>query len=415
MKERLFTRDYLLVVGTNFLFYLVYFQLMLWTTTYALDVLHVDVSSAGLAAGLFILAALVSRLLSGHFIDALGRRRLLLAGSGLYAATTALYFVASGPLALDVVRVLNGLAYGVASTAASTIVATIVPLRRQGEGIGYFTLGVTVASALGPFLAIHFTHAGDFMTNPVLCLVVAAIAFGLSFLLDVPAHRMTREERSEMRSWRISTFLEISALPVSVVALLGGVSYSAVLAYVGAYSHSLGLEQAGSVFFLLFALTSVVSRPMTGRLLDEFGGDVVVYPALAFLALSMVLVAMADTGLVLAAGALVLGLGYATITSACHALAVFVSPSPHVGRATATYFVLLDVGVGVGPYTLGLLEPAFGFRAVYWAGAVVALAGVLYYFFAIGRTGVFTRSAMARVRSLRLHEVELPAGTRSGK
>lgn len=102
------------------------------------------------------------------------------------------------------------------------------------------------------------------------------------------------------------------------------------------------------------------------------------------------------------------------LRTATYALAVSVSPAPYVGCATATYFVLLDVGVGVGPHTLGLLEPAFGFRAVHWAGAVVALAGVPYYFFAIGRTGVFTRSAMARVRSLRLHEVELPSGKHSG-
>ncbi|WP_443744355.1 hypothetical protein [Sutterella sp.] len=50
----------------------------------------------------------------------------------------------------------------------------------------------------------------------------------------------------------------------------------------------------------------------------------------------------------LLAGGLLLGLGYGTMTSTGHVLAVFASPMNRVGRATATFFVLLDLGVGIG-------------------------------------------------------------------
>lgn len=146
---------------------------------------------------------------------------------------------------------------------------------------------------------------------------------------------------------------------------------------------------------------------MTGRLLDEFGGSVVVYPALIFLAAAMVLIGAARSNGMLLSGALVLGLGFATITSACHALAVFVSPQKYVGRATATYFVLLDVGVGIGPYTLGLLVPYFGFSAVYFAAASVAAVGILIYWAVIGRTGIFSTLVMRKVRSVRLNQIEI--------
>lgn len=33
MKDRLWTKQYLLVIVTNFLLYVVYYQLMLWTTS----------------------------------------------------------------------------------------------------------------------------------------------------------------------------------------------------------------------------------------------------------------------------------------------------------------------------------------------------------------------------------------------
>ncbi|MFR4552717.1 MAG: MFS transporter, partial [Sutterella wadsworthensis] len=57
MKDRLWTKQYLLVIVTNFLLYVVYYQLMLWTTSYAMHVWKADVSEAGLAAGLFGVAS----------------------------------------------------------------------------------------------------------------------------------------------------------------------------------------------------------------------------------------------------------------------------------------------------------------------------------------------------------------------
>ena len=160
MKDRLWTKQYLLVIVTNFLLYVVYYQLMLWTTSYAMHIWKADVSEAGLAAGLFIISALVARLLAGHFIDGLGRGFVLRCGTALYAASMLLYFFITSMLEFEAIRVVHGFAYGLASTAASTIVATIIPLKRQGEGIGYFTLGVTIASAIGPFLGIWFTQHG---------------------------------------------------------------------------------------------------------------------------------------------------------------------------------------------------------------------------------------------------------------
>ena len=407
MKDRLWTKQYLLVIVTNFLLYVVYYQLMLWTTSYAMHVWKADVSEAGLATGLFIISALVARLLAGHFIDGLGRGFVLRCGTALYAASMLLYFFITSMLEFEAIRVVHGFAYGLASTAASTIVATIIPLKRQGEGIGYFTLGVTIASAIGPFLGIWFTQHGMYEASVWICSAVGVLAFVLSLLIRTPAHRMTEAEKKEMRTLKFSTFFQLEALPISFIAMLGGVCYSTVLAYIGAYSQSLSLFWAGSVFFLGFALTSIISRPVTGRLLDEFGGSVVVYPALIFLAAAMVLIGAARSNGMLLSGALVLGLGFATITSACHALAVFVSPQKYVGRATATYFVLLDVGVGIGPYTLGLLVPYFGFSAVYFAAASVAAVGILIYWAVIGRTGIFSTLVMRKVRSVRLNQIEI--------
>ena len=46
---------------------------------------------------------------------------------------------------------VQGMTYGMASTVIATTVASIVPESRRGEGIGYFTLSITLGSAIGPF------------------------------------------------------------------------------------------------------------------------------------------------------------------------------------------------------------------------------------------------------------------------
>ena len=50
-----------------------------------------------------------------------------------------------------IIRLANGFAYGVVSTATSTIIASCIPLSRKGEGINYYGLSTSVAAAVGPF------------------------------------------------------------------------------------------------------------------------------------------------------------------------------------------------------------------------------------------------------------------------
>ena len=49
---------------------------------------------------------------------------------------------------LCTLRFVQGMTYGMASTVIATTVASIVPESRRGEGIGYFTLSITLGSAI---------------------------------------------------------------------------------------------------------------------------------------------------------------------------------------------------------------------------------------------------------------------------
>lgn len=397
VPDKLWTPSYVFDIGVNFLVYCVHFLLMLWSTAYAIKTWDASISLAGLASGLFIVGALFARIPAGRFIDFVGRRHMFLAGTGAYFLLVLLYLVAPTLSTFMIVRFLHGLAFGTTSTAASTVVAALVPLKRMGTGIGYFTLGVTLASAAGPFVAMNLTQAGAFTLGIEICTALTFVIFLLSFFIKVPERVILPHEREDIKKISFDRFFSLKALGISTIGLMGGVCYSTVLSFLGAYTNAIGVTGIGATcFFLCFAATSFISRPLTGFLLDSRGGNVVIYPALGCMAIAMAIIANAASDIPLLIGALFLGFGYGTITASCHALAVHCAPMHQVGIATSTYFVLLDLGIGVGPYTLGSFVPTFGFSFVYIAAGVLAVAGMGLYYYLLARHHRFTRHQMDR-------------------
>ena len=64
--------------------YLVFYCVMVVLAVYALQQLAATNAQAGLAAGDFLLAALMARLLAGHLIERVGKRRMMIWGLLFY-------------------------------------------------------------------------------------------------------------------------------------------------------------------------------------------------------------------------------------------------------------------------------------------------------------------------------------------
>lgn len=398
MNDKLWTKNFIIDILINFLLYVIFYQLMLWSTKFAIITWHASISEAGLASGIFIIGALSARVITGHVIDVMGRKRLLLAGAGLYLVILPLYFTVSSLTGFFLIRCLHGAAYGITATAASTIIGVIVPAQRRGEGIGYYALGNTLASAIGPFLGITLCNSGNYFLNLYVCLCLAVVTFLLSVAIHAPEHTCTYAEKAALKQIRIDSFLSIRTLPISFISLLCGIGYSTVLSFIGAYTDTLGLLMAGSLFFLTYAVTSCFSRPLIGCFMDHHGGDVVMYPTLLIMALCMTTLGLASTNAVFAFGGILLGLSYSTISSAGQALAIHGIPEQQIGLATSTFFIFLDLGVGIGPYLLGFLVPAYGFSSVYFSAAFIAFISLPLYYLLIGKSGVFSYKQMNAVR-----------------
>ncbi|HNQ46251.1 MAG TPA: MFS transporter [Syntrophorhabdus sp.] len=391
-KERLWTKDFIVVSTTNFLIYLVFFLLMVIMASYAVDKYHATTGTGGLVSGIFIIGILIGRLGTGRIIEDVGSRRVLVIGTLLYIITSTLYFAAINLPLLILMRFLHGFAFGVANTATGTIAAQIIPRGRHGEGIGYYSMSQILATALGPYLGIVLSQRVDFKMIFLIASLVAAISFAISFVVSQPSYKPPKQVKTKtVKQFQISEFLEFRAIPISIIVLIVGFGYSVVLSFLSLYSRQLCLEEAASFFFLIYAIVVIFSRPFSGRLLDARGANFVVYPCILFFSIGMLVLSQATYGITLLLSGAIIGLGYGNFLSCGQAISVKSTSPNRFGLATATYYMFLDIGFGVGPYLFGSLVPVTGYRGLYFVMAMVILSTTLLYYFLYRKSLHFSR------------------------
>jgi len=169
------------------------------------------------------------------------------------------------------------------------------------------------------------------------------------------------------------------------VALIIGFSYSGVMTFLSFYAESINLVSAASYFFLVYAIVIIISRPFTGKLMDTKGANIIVYPCIVLFAIGMLLFSQASAGWMLLLAAAFIGIGYGNFNSVAQTIAVKVTEPHRFGLATATYFILFDIGLGVGPYILGFIVPNTGYRTIFVAMVAVIVICIPVYYLLHGR------------------------------
>lgn len=383
-KNKLWTKDFIVVSSVNFLLTLVFYLLMVTIAVFAVDEYHASTSQAGLVTGIFIIGTLIGRLFIGRFIDVIGRKRTLVIGLILFILTTALYFIHLGIGFLLFTRFLHGMMLGMASTASGTIVAQIIPNTRKGEGIGYFSMSATLATAIGPFIGLYMSQHTSFEMIFSFCLALGIICLLTSFFVYVPKLEV-KAPTSVAKGFKISDFVEPKALPIAFITLAVAFCYSSVLSFINFYAMEIDLVEAASFFFIVYAGAVLVSRPFTGRLMDIKGANYVMYPAFILLAAGLLLLSQANSSITLLVSGVLIGLGFGNMQSCTQAIAVKLTPASRMGLATSTFFIFLDAGLGFGPYLLGFVIPQTGYSILYIILGALALLTTILYFFLHGK------------------------------
>ena len=379
MKEKLWTKDFVSITLINFFLMLTFYLLMVTISVFAANEFHSNASAAGFASSIFVIGALFGRLFGGRYINKFGQKKLLLIGIGIMIVTAIIYFFVGSYFMLSVIRVIHGIAFGIAGTATGTIVAQAVPASRRGAGIGYFALSMTLATAIGPFIGMFILDRFTFNYIFIFCLVCVVLSFLLSLIIKV---KELAEDKNEEEPGRgIFKFIEKKAAPVSLSATVTAFCYAGIISFLSFFASEHSLTEAASFFFVVYAVATLITRPFTGKIFDNKGPNYVMYPAIISFAIGMFMLSQANGAVLLLISGAFIGFGYSTYMSSSQAAAVKGVPAHRVGLATATFFILTDIGLGIGPFLQGYLVPSIGYNGLFLIlGIILVICLPLHHF-----------------------------------
>lgn len=275
---------------------------------------------------------------------------------------------------------LQFVGFSAITNTSSSAVADVIPAERMGEGIGYYGLGNTLATALGPSLALAII-AGDSFGNVFSASFLAIIFAGAMLVfcsyekymkVGEPIHK----QKAKTDTKGIWNYLEPAAIPPAVVQLVINVGMSVFISFLLLYANKSGIKNAG-LFFTVAAGSMLISRLAVGKIADRFGVLVVLIPAYTLTLIACLVLAFTTNQILYLAMGVLYGFGMGSGMPVLNAIVRKNAPANRRGVASTTYFLSMDIGFGGGGLLWGVVIDTLGFSAMFIGAALFMVLGMV--------------------------------------
>lgn len=391
MSNRLWTKDYIAVCLTTFLMFLNYYYLLVTIPIYLIQDLEGNTAQAGLLVAVFYVSAILIRFVAGRWIESYGIKKVFLTSLIIYLGAAFMYFLTHSLMSLLILRVIHGIGFGMLTTATGTIVATIIPNSRKGEGMGYYGLMMNISMALGPFVGLLTMNQWGSVVMFAVSVISVLIGTFTALLISLPKQEKIKATEPKKKGVKIKDLIEVSSLRISFVSFYFAIVYSSIVSFVSVYAEERQLTEVASYFFIVYVVALLISRPFTGKWFDQFGANVIMIPSIISFALGMFLLSQASGVFLFLLSAAFIGLGWGTIFPTAQTVAIQVAPSNRKGIATATYLSTMDSGIGIGSVIVGILGVQIGYSSMYLYSSIFVILGLLVYYFLHGKGSNISR------------------------
>jgi MFS family permease len=334
----------------------------------------------GLIISLFTLTAGLSRPFSGKLADKIGRIPVMVFGALICFFVSLLYPVMTSVVGFLFLRFVHGFSTGFTPTGTSAYVADIVPFTRRGEAMGiqslFGSLGMAAGPALGGYLAAFYGLTPLFYISGIFALMSVLI---LVRLKETVPHKEKLSRRH--LSLNRHEIIEKRVIDPSVVLFFTVFSFGIILTVIPDFSEHLGIKNKG-LFFAVFTISSLAIRIIAGKTSDRYGRIPILKIATFCMALSMLIIAYADSKLMLMVGGVIFGCSVGMNSPTVTAWTIDLSLDEFRGRALATMYIALEAGIGLGALMSGWLfaNKTENFQMVFILGTVSALIAFIYLF-----------------------------------
>ena len=372
-KPRLWTLNFLLICLSTLTLSLVFHSFNTTLPVY-IERFGGTAKIAGLALSSLTAAAIISRPITGYYLDRYGRKLIFLGGIMLFMIPTAIYLRMIPVVMLIAIRFIQGLGWGIGHTSTGTVALDIIPRERLGEGLGVYSLANSVSMSCAPAIALWLINNYSFELLFLICLFITTITLILALSIRYP------KIEKQPGDFKFVIF-DKTALRPSIIMLIVSFMNSSLISFLPLYAQEQGLTTAG-YFFTAMAVTSLISRFLSGIIIDRGGRkgyDLNIIVGTSSIVSTMVIVAHTGKLFHLIVGGLLFGLGFGLVQFTLLILAVNNVPPEKKGSANATYYTAVDLGIAVGSLSWGFVA-GLGYKTMYYLVIIPAVISFSFYY-----------------------------------
>ena len=310
---------------------------------------HLGATAAmiGVVSGIFGITALSVRPFVGSLTSWFDKKYLLAGTIGIIIMAFLCYGFSDSIQMVIAGRLLQGIGMGFLAPLNLALASNALPAGKLASGIGIFSLGQAVSTAIGPSVAISLT---DMYGYPA----TFFIATGLLCVSLVLALRLKHEKPDRSGPFRISlkNVIAPEVLVPAVMAFFLGGTYSCISSFIVIYGGANGIGNIG-LYFTAYAVCLLISRPLSGRIADKYGVDKMIIPGISLFAVSFLVISFSRSLPMFILSGAISAFGYGICQPAMQTLCIMLVPRDRRSVAGNTSYIGTDFGLLVLPALAG--------------------------------------------------------------
>lgn len=312
---------------------------------------HLGATAAvvGVVTSMFAVTALAARPVVGPSTSYFRSNRILAVAVVITIAAFICYGMADSVAMVVMGRLLHGIGMGFFAPVTMALASNALPSQKLASGIGIFSLGQAIATAIGPAFGLELVHQYGYRSTFFIGALIMLVVLVLSLRLKSDAPEVKEGFRI-----KLSDIIDREVILPAMMMLFLSSAYSCINAFILIFGSAAGVKEMG-LFFTSYAVCLFFSRPVSGKLADKYGVDKTLIPGMIVFAVSFILISFSRTlPMFLAAGA-VSAFGYGICQPAVQTLCMQLVSKERRGVAGNTAFIGVDTGYLIAPSLAGMI------------------------------------------------------------
>jgi len=346
--------------------------------------LGVDTVAIGIINALFMLVAGGFAVPFGIMSDRFGRKRMVLTGLLITAATSFLLALSRTSPQMMAIYVFAGIGLAAFGPTMMSFVADFSPVTHLGRSYGWYTMAMYGGMSLGPSIGGLSAHllgfARVFTISGILGLITFSIA--LLFLPRLRAHphgSLKRDNRKIIRG--LFANRPILACWLVTFSSCFGLGVFITFEPIHASDQGIGIGKIGLIFATQ-ALVNALGRVPFGFLSDWVSDrSRIALAGLLGYSISIAGIGISTSLMMFLVSAFMMGISMGIAFTAIGALISEMAPAESRGLAMGGYNTCIYIGMMLSSLIMGVVAREFGFRACFLITSCVNTLGALAFGF----------------------------------